>query len=241
MTVTKQQLRNATAGIVKYLDVTYGFHDWATNDEVEKDPKMIEFRKLWNSKGVKNRARKSRLPINETRAFKIMTREQKDNYIREQIEQGKKPWEIANDLDYSGPQPIYEVIDRLELDYHKTKYHFDSSISEDLIREVSKKSIGYKYMAGILERDYGLTLNPKTIQSFMKAHKMQEEVDGMRQRREMRYLIKDGKTIAFHNLAELARYVGMTKATALNQKNVKHPPFRIMTWEERDEAHGKNI
>lgn len=241
MTATKQQLRNATAGIVKYLDTTYGFHNWATDDEVEKDPKIIEFRKLWNSKGVKNHARKSRLPIDETRAFKIMTREQKDSYIREQIEQGKKPWEIANDLDYSGPQPIYEVIDRLELDYHKVKHHANSSISEDLIREVSKKSIGYEYMAGILARDYGVKLNRKTIQSFMKAHKMQEEIDGMRQRREMRYLIKDGKTIAFHNLGELARHVGMTKATALNQKNVKYPPFRIMTWEERYETRDEDI
>lgn len=169
MTATRAELKAATSGIVKYLDQTYGWGKWASNDEVESDPKMIEFRKLWNSEARKDYDKQNKVPI-----FSVMTRKQKNNYIKEKIEQGKKPAEIASALEYSGTQPIYNVIKKLNLNYHKIKYRIDSNLnlSEDIVREVSKVSIGYQYMTGILWRDYGINVDRKFLQRFMRKHKM---------------------------------------------------------------------
>ncbi|GAW63401.1 hypothetical protein FC65_GL000652 [Ligilactobacillus acidipiscis DSM 15836] len=139
-----------------------------------------------------------------------------------------------NDLGYSGTISVYNVLGRLGLGAHDSVYKTrnDSLLDEKLIRSLAGRCTTYIEITAVLKEEHGIKFVPKALAYYMRQHGIWEEIADMKRHRSVRYLVKDGRTTMFNNMHDVVEFLGIPNGTIFNEKNKKHPRFRVFTWKE---------
>ena len=227
-TLTRQDIRESTRQLVKYLDCKYGYHHW-DNDEVERDPNVIAYRKLYERPEVKARENPTGKVVIPREDLINLNKEEKEKYIVEQYQTGIPVVKIVKDLGYHSNTPIYRVLKKYGVDLKRKDK--TSMITQEMLIEAAEDAESVNAIAKRLER-YSPGMNVRDVCHLFKHYNMQKAYKAITKRWRYRYLIEDGNVTRYDNLTQLARHLGITARKLSRDAKQEKPKYKILTWKE---------
>ena len=228
--LTRQDIRDAQDQLVKYLDRTYGYHHW-DNDEVESDPNVIAYRKLYKRPEVKARENPTGKVVIPREDLINLNKEEKEKYIVEQYQAGTPVVKLVKDLGYHSNTPIYRVLKKYGVDLKRKRKDKTSMITQEMLIEASENAESVNAIAKRLER-YSPGMNARDVCRLFKHYNMQEAYKKIVKRWRYRYLFENGDVKRYENLTQLARHLGITASTLSNDTRKDNPKYKVLTWKE---------
>src|SRR5699024_1056356 len=166
-TLTREDIKERTRELVKYLDRKYGYHHW-DNPEVEHDPNVIAYRKLYKRPEVKARENPTGKVVIPREDLINLNKAEKEKYIVEQYQSSVPVTKIVKDLGYNSNTPIYRVLKKYGVELkHKRKAKKEKYIIEKYQSSVTVtkivKELGYNSNTPIYRvlKKYGVDLKRK--------------------------------------------------------------------------------
>ena len=227
-TLTREDIKFNTRQLVKYLDRTYGYHHW-DSDEVEHDPNVIAYRKMYDRPEVKARENPTGKVVIPREDLINLNKEEKEKYIVEQYQTGIPVVKIVKDLGYHSNTPIYRVLKKYGVDLKRKDK--TSMITQEMLIEAAEDAESVNAIAKRLER-YSPGMNVRDVCHLFKHYNMQKAYKAITKRWRYRYLIEDGNVTRYDNLTQLARHLGITASTLSNDTRKDNPKYKVLTWKE---------
>lgn len=226
--LTRQDVRDAQDQLVKYLDRTYGYHHW-DNDEVESDPNVIAYRKLYKRPEVKARENPTGKVVIPREDLINLNKEEKEKYIVEQYQTGIPVVKIVKDLGYHSNTPIYRVLKKYGVDLKRKDK--TSMITQEMLIEAAEDAESVNTIAKRLEC-YSPGMNVRDVCHLFKHYNMQKAYKAITKRWRYRYLFENGDVKRYENLTQLARHLGITARKLSRDAKQEKPKYKILTWKE---------
>src|SRR5699024_4531745 len=207
-TLTREDIKERTRELVKYLDRKYGYHHW-DNPEVEHDPNVIAYRKLYKRPEVKARENPTGKVVIPREDLINLNKAEKEKYIVEQYQSSVPVTKIVKDLGYNSNTPIYRVLKKYGVDLKRKRKDKTSMITQEMLIEASENAESVNAIAKRLER-YSPGMNARDVCRLFKHYNMQEAYKKIVKRWRYRYLFENGDVKRYENLTQLARHLGIT-------------------------------
>ena len=227
-TLTRQDIRESTRQLVKYLDRKYGYHHW-DNDKVEHDPNVIAYRKMYDRPEVKARENPTGQVVIPREDLINLNKEEKEKYIVEQYQAGTPVVKLVKDLGYHSNTPIYRVLKKYGVDLKRKDK--TSMITQEMLIEAAEDAESVNTIAKRLEC-YSPGMNVRDVCHLFKHYNMQKAYKAITKRWRYRYLIEDGNVTRYDNLTQLARHLGITERKLSRDANQEKPRYKVLTWKE---------
>lgn len=227
-TMTRQDIRESTRQLVEYLDRKYGYHHW-DNDEVERDPNVIAYRKLYKRPEVKARENPTGKVVVPREKFINLNGDEKEKYIVKQYKDGTPVVKIVKDLGYQSNSPIYRILKKYGVSVARKGK--TSMITQEMLIEASENATCTSEIAKTLEQ-YSPDINTVDVRHLFERFNMQKAYKTITKRWRYRYLIEDGNVTRYDNLTRLARHLGIKASTLSNDTRKDNPKYKVLTWKE---------
>lgn len=227
-TLTREDIKFNTRQLVKYLDGKYGYHHW-DNDEVEYDPNVIAYRKMYDRPEVKARANGTGYTPIPQEDFLNMSKGEKEQYIVEQYQAGTPVDKICHNLGYQSNTPMYRILKKHGVEVKRTQK--TSMITQEMLIEASENAACTSEIAKALEQ-YSPEINTVDVRHLFERFGMQKAYKTITKRWRYRYLIEDGNVTRYDNLTQLARHLGIKASTLSNDTRKDNPKYKVLTWKE---------
>ena len=227
-TLTRQDIRESTRQLVEYLDRKYGYHHW-DNDEVEHDPNVIAYRKLYERPEVKARENPTGQVVIPREDLINLNKEEKEKYIVEQYQAGTPVVKLVKDLGYHSNTPIYRVLKKYGVDLKRKDK--TSMITQEMLIEAAEDAESVNTIAKRLEC-YSPGMNVRDVCHLFKHYNMQKAYKAITKRWRYRYLFENGDVKRYENLTQLARHLGITARKLSRDAKQEKPKYKILTWKE---------
>ena len=234
-TLTREDIKFNTRQLVKYLDRTYGYHHW-DNDEVEHDPNVIAYRKLYERPEVKARENPTGKVVVPREKFINLNGDEKEKYIVKQYKDGTPVVKLVKDLGYQSNSPIYRILKKYGVSVARKGK--TSMITQEMLIEASENAACTSEIAKALEQ-YSPEINTVDVRHLFERFGMQKAYKTITKRWRYRYLIKDGNVTRYDNMAQISRDLGVSTSTLNAEAKKEKPRFKILTWKEMQD--GENI
>ena len=227
-TLTRQDIRESTRQLVKYLDCKYGYHHW-DNDEVEHDPNVIAYRKLYERPEVKARENPRGKVVVPREKFINLNRDEKEKYIVKQYKDGTPVVKLVKDLGYQSNSPIYRILKKYGVSVARKGK--TSMITQEMLIEASENAACTSEIAKALEQ-YSPEINTVDVRHLFERFGMQKAYKTITKRWRYRYLIEDGDVKRYENLTQLSRHLGIKASTLSSDTRKDNPKYKVLTWKE---------
>ena len=227
-TLTRQDIRESTRQLVKYLDCKYGYHHW-DNDEVERDPNVIAYRKLYERPEVKARENPRGKVVVPREKFINLNRDEKEKYIVKQYKDGTPVVKLVKDLGYQSNSPIYRILKKYGVSVARKGK--TSMITQEMLIEASENAACTSEIAKALEQ-YSPEINTVDVRHLFERFGMQKAYKTITKRWRYRYLIEDGDVKRYENLTQLSRHLGIKASTLSSDTRKDNPKYKVLTWKE---------
>ncbi|GEN48938.1 hypothetical protein [Ligilactobacillus pobuzihii] len=228
--LTREDIKERTRELVKYLDRKYGYHHW-DNPEVEHDPNVIAYRKLYKRPEVKARENPTGKVVIPREDLINLNKAEKEKYIVEQYQSSVPVTKIVKDLGYNSNTPIYRVLKKYGVDLKRKRKDKTSMITQEMLIEASENAESVNAIAKRLER-YSPGMNARDVCRLFKHYNMQEAYKKIVKRWRYRYLFENGDVKRYENLTQLARHLGITARKLSRDAKQEKPKYKILTWKE---------
>lgn len=226
--LTRQDIRDAQDQLVKYLDRTYGYHHW-DNDEVESDPNVIAYRKMYDRPEVKARANGTGYMPTPEENLSGLDKNEKEQYIVDQYQAGTPVDDICKNLGYASNTPMYRILKKHGVEVKRMQK--TSMITQEMLIEASENAACTSEIAKALEQ-YSPEINTVDVRHLFERFGMQKAYKKIIKRWRYRYLIKNGEVTRYDNMAQISRDLGVSTSTLNAEAKKGKPRFKILTWKE---------
>ena len=198
--------------------------------ELDNCPQAKKVRVLFKDKDVIIRERGGQPYRGQSNPnLKKVSKKERDNFIIEQYKQGVPAMEIAKAMGYQTTSMVYTVLQNNDMTTTRRPQKIDVT-REQFIKAIETSSSQDEVASKLSTPKHKIT--HQSMQTLFKKYDMQEARQTLKRRGRARYLVKDGKTIKFDSMRELALYLGVTVQTVHNKINRGAAEYQVLTWKE---------
>lgn len=238
MTVTREQVRQSIFDLIHYWDDTYGVGNWVgiSQKKLDNCPQAKKVRVILKDKDVIIRERGGQPYRGQSNLnLKNVSKKERDTFIIEQYERGVPAMEIAKAMGYQTTSMIYVVLQNNDMTTTRRPQKIDVT-RDKFIKAIETSSSQDEVASKLSTPKHKIT--HQSMQTLFKKYDMQEARQTLKRRGRARYLVKDGRTIKFDSMRELALYLGVTTQTIHNKINRGTAEYQVLTWKD---VHDENI
>lgn len=238
MTATREQVRQSIFDLIHYWDDMYGVGNWVgiSQKKLDNCPQAKKVRVIFKDKDVIIRERGGQPYRGQSNPnLKNMSKKERDTFIIEQYRQGVPAMEIAKAMGYQTTSMIYVVLQNNDMTTMRRPQKIDVT-RDQFIHAIETSSSQDEVARKLSTPKHKIT--HQNMQALFKNYDMEEARQALKRRGRARYLIKDGRTIKFDSMRELALYLGVTTQTIHNKLNRGTADFKILTW---GDMYGENV
>ncbi|HJE97922.1 MAG TPA: hypothetical protein K8V00_09895 [Ligilactobacillus acidipiscis] len=232
MMVAREQVRQSIFDLTHYWDDTYGVGNWGGISQKELDDcsQAKKVRVLFKDKDVLIRERGGQPYKGQPNPnLKNVSKKERDTFIIEQYKQGVPAMEIVKAMGYQTTSMVYTVLQNNDMTTTRRPQKIDVT-REQFIKAIETSSSQDEVASKLSTPKHKIT--HQSMQTLFKKYDMQEARQTLKRRGRARYLVKDGKTIKFDSMRELALYLGVTVQTVHNKINRGTAEYQVLTWKE---------
>lgn len=238
MMVTREQVRQSIFDLTHYWDDTYGVGNWGhiSQKELDNCPQAKKVRVIFKDKDVIIRELGGQPYRGQSNPnLKKMSKKERDTFIIEQYRRGVPAMEIAKAMGYQTTSMIYTVLQNNDMTTTRRPQKIDVT-REQFIKAIETSSSQDEVASKLSTPEH--KISHQSMRTLFKKYDMQEARETLKRRGRARYLVKDGRTIKFDSMRELALYLGVTIQTIHNKLNQGTADFKMLTWKD---VHDENI
>lgn len=232
MTATREDVRQSIFDLTHYWDDMYGVGNWGgiSQKELDNCPQAKKVRVIFKDKDVLIRERGGQPYRGQANPnLKNVSKKERDAFIIEQYKQGVPAMEIARAMGYQTTSMVYTVLQNNDMTTMRRPQKIDVT-REQFIKAIETSSSQDEVASKLSTPKHKIT--HQSMQTLFKKYDMQEARQTLKRRGRARYLVKDGKTIKFDSMHELALYLGVTTQTVHNKINRGAAEYQVLTWKE---------
>ena len=238
MTATREDVRQSIRELVDYWDNEYGADNWGgiSQKELDNCPQAKKVRVIFKDKDVLIRERGGQPYRGQANPnLKKMSKKERDTFIIEQYRQGVPAMEIAKAMGYQTTSMIYTVLQNNDMTTSRRPQKIDVT-REQFIKAIETSSSQDEVASKLSTPEH--KISHQSMRTLFKKYDMQEARETLKRRGRARYLVKDGRTIKFDSMRELALYLGVTTQTIHNKINRGTAEYQVLAWKD---VHDENI